>query len=521
MGSIAWRVTGLVLAMIIALVVVVAAPFEWLFPGWRSAPLIAIGALVAAETAIVHGVARGERLDRGEVLRYLVPELFILAVVVRASSLWGVTGAERDQQLGGWISDPASMLDGLFIGQYGFAVVTAVWAHLTLRDIANVLPRPGEIEALRDDGHRAFAAVRSTERDAAVGALGRRLAFGGLLVLVSLTAERMRVVDGAAPMTIAVAVATIAYLVTGFLVYSQARLLSLQTRWRQDGARIADGVAARWTWSSLWLTLGSVVLAAVLPRSYGGGILDALRVALGWIGYVLVMIGYVLLWIVSMLVSIPAWLLALLTPGDAPMMAEQPPPPAPPPLDAGVYTPHLWPALVFWACIALLVAHAVRIVVQRHPALLARISLRGWLRVLRRWLSGGWSATTRWLALGAERLMPAAADAIAPERSRQPSAGLPRERIRSVYLAALGYAGRLGMLRRPAQTPTEYATVIGDARPAARQPLAALTEAFIIARYSRRPLDIGDVRRALGQWLRVRRALRRGTDAPPAGPASP
>jgi hypothetical protein len=525
MGSLVWRTTSLVLATIIALVVVLVTAIDGLVPGWRSAPLIVIGALVALETAIVHGIARGERLDRGEVLRYLVPELFILAIVVRASGLWGVTDAERDQRLSGWISDPASMVDGLFIGQYGFAVAVAIWAQLTLRDIAAVLPRPGEIEALHDDGHRAFAAVRATERDAAVGALGRRMAYGGLLVMLSLTAARLRpagTMPGADPAA-TLGFAAVAYVVAGVLVYSQARLLALQTRWRQDGARIADDVAARWTWSSLWLTLGSVVVAGMLPRSYGGGILDALRIALGWVGYVLAMIGYVLLWIVSMLVSIPAWLLALLAPGgDAPVMAEQPPPPPPPPLDDAVYAPQLWPALVFWACVALLLAHAVRTVAQRHPALLARINLRNWLQVLHRWLRGGWSATTRWLALSAERLAPPTAnDVAALHRPRRQSAGLPRERIRGLYLAALEYTAQRGMLRRPAQTPTEYAATIGDAQPSARLSLSALTESFIIARYSRRPLGINDVRRALGHWLQVRRALRRGGGASSADRGSP
>src|SRR5204863_9826449 len=126
------------------------------------------------------------------------------------------------------------------------------------------------------------------------------------------------------------------YLVSGFLLYSQARLALLQARWRLDGIRVAEAVTRRWARASLALIGGVAVAALVLPRAYGLGLLDTLRGALGLLGYGLALIGYLVVWLFSLLALIPALLIALLAPrGETATPRSLPqfePPDLPPPV---------------------------------------------------------------------------------------------------------------------------------------------------------------------------------------------
>lgn len=68
-------------------------------------------------------------------------------------------------------------------------------------------------------------------------------------------------------------------------------------------------------------------------------------------------------------------------------------------------------------------------------------------------------------------------------------------------------ADELGFPRRPAQTPREYEPTLAANLPEAQTETDRLTQAFVEARYSRRSIEVNEVRRVRAYWERMRAAL--------------
>jgi hypothetical protein len=301
--------------------------------------------------------------------------------------------------------------------------------------------------------------------------------------------------------------------VSGFLLYSQARLGLLRTRWNLEGALVAEGVPRRWTRIS-WLLIGGVAgIAALLPRAYGLGLLTTLQQTLGLIGYAIAMIGYLITSIFSLLAILPLLLLSLLTgrqSGSSPTAPEIPPlPKAPPPSQ---FEPNLLTALVFWLCMLLLAIYAIGIIIQRHPGLVRALTTRGPLAWLLQQIAWLWRDTRTWVGQVSERARILLSRPVFVRRVSMPGLRLgrlaPRELVRYFYRSTLRRAAAGGLPRRAGETPYEYSATLGQRLPEAQQDMIELTDAFVVAEYSPRPIGSEDAQRARRPWERVRRRLR-------------
>ncbi len=356
----------------------------------------------------------------------------------------------------------------------------------------------------------------AADRSAALRRISNRFIIGGVLVLLALGIEAVNVESVGAtslPISRLSAVGALVYLMSGFLLYSQARLALLRARWQLDGATVAPTVITRWTRTS-WLIIVSVVLLAVLlPRTYGMGLLDTIRTVLGVVGYFFAMLGYVVIWIFGMLALIPAYLMSLFATNDTstPPPAAPPPfmPPAPPPT---VHEPHLLASSIFWLCMLLLAGYALWIVVQRHPELFQAITMRGPLGWLLQRLGIAWRGTRSWAQQAAtvvqERLRRPAAGPRPPRRWMSLRRLPPRELVRYFYRSTLRRAAENGLPRRASQTPYEYRDLLARRMPDAEPDIAALTEAFVEAEYSPRTIDQEHAQQARRPWERLRQRLR-------------
>lgn len=504
----------LISVMLAALVAAIGGTIQRLFPGWQPLYLTLVCFLISLEAGIVHYAARSERMSFTDMLRYLAPEIFVMAMLMRLIASVGMAGASLGADLTRWLYDPLAVFDAAFGMHMLAGVLVGVMAHVSMRDLGILAPMAGEREAVDND--RRFIALVAVDRSMALKRIGSRFILGGGLLLLALAGETVDPdVLGATPRALATlsVVAALAYTLSGFVLYSRARLVLLRAKWEQEGAHIADMVERRWIRSS-WLLIGVVVvLTALLPRAYALGLLDTIRVALGVVGYVLAMLGYVFTWLLALLLSLPAWLLSLLQPAGAPQPPRTTAPPPPPPPAMVERDPNLLAALVFWFCMLLLAGYAVSIVAQRHPDLVRRLQLNRLVAALVGWLRGIWRDTSAWTALASRVVSAAWRRPVAPVR---PRSGFfvnlrrlaPRDLVRYFYRSTLRRAAERGMGRSPAQTPYEYAARLGGALPDIEPEIGELTEAFVAAQYAPRPVSPEDASRARRPWQRLRRALR-------------
>lgn len=512
------RVVFLVALMISSLAAAVSGALQRLFPGWQPMYLVIVCFLIGLEAGIVHYVARSSRLTSIELARYLVPELFVMAVVMRLIASLSIADVSLADDLQRWLYDPLSVFDAAFGAFMVAGVVVGALAHLSMRDLSTLaLWLPAHPA---DDDHRRLAALIAVDRSLALERIGSRFVIGGALLLIALAGEAVNTTSiggpprPLAPLSIA---ASLIYVVSGFVLYSRARLVVLQAKWTQEGAHVAPLVEQRWVRSSWVLILIMVAGAALLPRSYALGLLDTLRALLGVLGYALAMIGYVLTWILALILSLPAWILALFAPTGAPAASGLPPPPpvSPPSVERD---PNLIAALVFWACMLLLAGYALVIVVQRHTPLLRQPGITALIRALIAWLRSIWRQGASWATLAIraaeEALRRPSGTSIRQRRMINLRRLPPRERVRYFYLATLRRAAQCGVERHPSQTPYEYAVRLERALPEAAPDIADLTEVFMTAQYSPQVCTENHVVQARRLWERLRRMLRSGRSKP-------
>jgi hypothetical protein len=491
-------------------------------PTWRPGYVVAACFLVALEAGLVHAVARAERMWTGEMLRYIVPELTVMLALMRAAATLSSSTVALAADVRRWLYDPLSIFDTLFVVYIFAGVLVGVLAHVGMRDLAELAPQPFERSTTDDEGSRRHAVVVAADRAQALRRISSRFVGGGVLLLLALGLEAVNIERIAGPsraISWLSATGALLYLACGCLLYSQARLALLQARWRLDGVTVAGSVARHWSRASVLLIGGVVGAALLLPRAYGLGLLDTLRGLLGVVGYALALIGYAVIWLFSLLALIPALLFALFASNDTAAPTAMPrfvPPAAPPPV---THEPRLLPALIFWACMCFLTGYALWIVAQRHPGLFGALTTRGPLAWLLRQFGLAWHDARTWVGQIAERASELLQRPAAPPQRRIPSLRLrrlaPRELVFYFYRSTVRRASERGLRRRGGQTPYEYRATLVERLPEAEQALGELTDAFVTAQYSPRPIGREDARRARRPWEEVRRRLRAIRDQQP------
>jgi hypothetical protein len=211
---------------------------------------------------------------------------------------------------------------------------------------------------------------------------------------------------------------------------------------------------------------------------------------------------------------LPLLLLSLLSGRDsggplppASPLAAMPTPPPP-----AKFEPNLLTALIFWVCMLLLAIYAVGLIIQRNPGLLRAMTTRGPLAWLMQQLSWLWRDTRVWASQATARARTLLRRPVTIRPARMPALRLgrlaPRELVRYFYRSTLRRAAAGGLPRRRAQTPYEYSATLAQRLPEAQQDIAELTDAFVVAEYSPRPIGQADAQRARRPWERVRRRLR-------------
>ncbi|HEY8596910.1 MAG TPA: DUF4129 domain-containing protein [Thermomicrobiales bacterium] len=347
--------------------------------------------------------------------------------------------------------------------------------------------------------------------------LTQRFFGGGALLLLAIGLSQIevrRLLDATrAPVTGPV-ISALIYFTFGMILLALAQHALLGRRWREEGIAVAAGLGGRWARLSVGFMGLTALLAFILPTAYGVGLLDILALILQGLLALFALFGF---GVIGPLI----WLLSLIKGGsttDTPTAPPAAPPPPPPPPAESSGLPWLdilrWTifgivalALAFWLLRGWIENRALlregfgrfRLIAflgAFFTALLAR--LRGLATAIGERLPNlrPGRPSTRLVGTGGRRL-------------RLPGARTPREQVIRYYLSLIRRAESQGLPRRAAQTPAEYAADFDARVPEARQDLAALTDSFVEARYSRHEVTPTESERARGSWERVRDALRR------------
>jgi hypothetical protein len=354
--------------------------------------------------------------------------------------------------------------------------------------------------------------------------LSTRFFIGGVALFVISGLTQVRIAQAVrlpTPDTSGPVANVLLYFLLGMVFLGHVHYAALRGRWQRGDITVAGGFGGRWVRYSLGFVGLVAVIAFLLPTSHTLGLLDVGRAIWDPISNVLVQI--------ILTVRGPlTWLLRFFG-GKAPTTRPHVLPPHLPP---HLHLPprHLRKAghgggsgltliksLLFWAVIAAVVIYLLRNFKPRHALKIPVMG--GVINALRSALTSVWTALLarfRGYAAAMAEHMPGSArlrtvPSIVPRGRlgfRRVSSLPPREQVLYYYLSVVRRAHRQGVDRRGSQTPYEFSADLAPRLAEAEGDMEALTDAFVVARYSRRDVAEPELGRIRANWQRVRSALR-------------
>lgn len=310
---------------------------------------------------------------------------------------------------------------------------------------------------------------------------------------------------------------TLLYFMFALALLSQTQFIDLHTNWSMQRIPITREVASRWAIYSLVFLLLMAGLVSFLPTSYSLGVLNILGIALN-IGFsILFYIFQVIVVFVLFVLSLPFMLFGQKSPVQRPPVIPTPEALVP----KGDMTNPVWweasKAVIFWILLGGILLFSLVIYLRQHKELLDELKkIRGWsfLAQFWNWLTGTFGK----LKTSLGKVVEAGQKRLRARRSNTAdwlNAGFlnlrrldPRQKVYFYYLALLRRSGESGLPRRLSQTPSEFASSLERALPAAEPDIDALTEAFIEARYTPRPVEPEKANRVQKIWEHLRKVLR-------------
>jgi hypothetical protein len=310
-------------------------------------------------------------------------------------------------------------------------------------------------------------------------------------------------------------IALVVYFLVGFLLLSEGQLAVMEARWLTHDVVRSPGIGRTWHRRGLLLILVIGFLAAFLPI----GSTFAFTYILNMILYgVMVAISTGVYLLSALLYSLLAWLSPAET-AEAPPTYEPPPtplPPAPPPSLTEAPTDSLLPLIfssAFWAVAIVLGITAVLFFLRERGQPFDRARLTQIWAAFGQWWRVLWGGLGQQVGELRSSLRPRPRPTALPEPPRwrfvRLSALSPRDKVRYFYLSTVKRAGQLGAPRHPDETPAEYAQDLKEKWPESSTEVDELTEAFLAARYSKRPFTPDDIPPIKARWQRLKARLRK------------
>ena len=494
-------------------------------PSWQPWYVVGICLLVAIDRLYTYRRFRDWMvLTREWILRFgseLVVIIVLTRLVVGLSHGWQALLAEIPL----WRND---FLPYFFSPEFMVVLFLVLAAWVLSSNFAALLDDIGLDEELSI----AEASASQKKRSARERLMSLFFSLGAVLVIftaltrvelrASLIVDRPDIAFQDLPALAAGGASTLLYFMFGLALLSQTQFITLHVRWDMRRIPISVRLAGRWAIYSLVFLLLIALIVTLLPTSYSLGPLQVLNYVLNVIVYVFLLIGKVIVDFILAVLDFfyapfkPKTLLGTPTPQAQPTQVQTLPPP---PVVHGA-TPLWWEvlqSLLFWSVFLGILVFAVNQYMRQHrDALTTLRKIPGWHLLEQFWAWLGWllastgESVSQVVRVARERLrvrQAAARDLL--ERGFLNLRSLDsRQRVAFFYLALVRRGGESGLPRRNSETPTEYAVTLQAALPDVDQDIASLTEAFIEARYSPKPVLPEKASLVRATWERVRKALR-------------
>jgi hypothetical protein len=516
-----WWVENLLRPVLVAgMMACLAVPgvlfIEWVAEGWDGTYFLFFAYFASLEGILSEQVLQKRRITGWSYLASRGAEVLILLVLLKLVNYipQGLEQLWADALT--WTAHPDLLISNL--DTLTGALFLPLWAGSLYvgRLVRELDAEPGGATPPADKTSTAYylwltqpSPIR--DRQKGLESLGEVFLWGGILILLGSAAIYWQFPELNVP-----AIPTLLYFALGVALLSQARFSVTHIGWQIQNIPVQPDIGRRWLlWTAIFL-VGVALVALLLPTHSAIGPLRALLTVVGTIVQIITLFFALLYFLFALLLS------ALFPDMQQPQMPPLTLQPAAAPAQGAAESSAPWLqallSTLFWVTILAIVGYAVIRFLRDRLGVLAKGEgaegkwwgrFLAWLRVLwsrwRTWRAGVEAAIARRLAeRRAEGLMPRGLFHYVSLRRLS-----PRERVRFFYLSTEKRAAQAGQPRRPSQTPYEYRSTLDGQFPELEPELTGLTDAFIEARYDRRPVQDQDAEAVEPFWKRIKAILRR------------
>jgi hypothetical protein len=489
----------LLAAMMVCLSVPILVLGEGLVDGWQGEYLLILVPLAVLEGIWSTRIYKRERLSGFPLAWRLISEIVVLVLLTKLFSYLGRGIAGLANDLLKWLREPTTFLTGETV----FVSLTVILFWGFGQRVHSELERTFDPFEIGPGRQSARERVRSF------------VLFGGFWLL-SLSGLYFGLSDQTLPMTKAgsasIQTAVILYLGLSLLLLAHLQYLRRQMEWQMEGLVVPVTITHRWVRWGLILTVVVFFIAAFLPAIYAFGPHRLLFLLMDLFYYFTQIVIVIVLFLLSPLV----WLLSRITGQDTAPSSQIPEFPRPSPT-IDFQPPDWWMQLrqlLLFVAVLFVVVVVLYTYSRNRQISLPRVAdlwkrfmclLRGiwtWIEMLRA------GARRRWLSIRTTRRPSRPVREKERKKLLLAQARTPRARIRRYYLSLLRRTEKGDLRRLPQQTPQEYAAKLASHVPEHQVEVAALTEAFIHARYDAGEMFEEDVPPVHKAWRILRSSLR-------------
>ena len=321
-------------------------------------------------------------------------------------------------------------------------------------------------------------------------------------------------------LTPAMLFALMTYFLVGFWLLSHARLLRMNARWLVDGVAKETSLERGWQRSTSVLLIAIAFLAAFLPIGSTLAISRILTIGLAGIAYLFnIFISFFGYLFASTIMLLTQNVEETEQPIAQPTPVPTPEPPPAPPVETSEFL-SMVVSSAFWALVIAFIIAAFLFFLRERGYRIDKtvvgsywVTFASWVREMWQRLRGRARSLSHELQVRLRR--PPSLGPSHRDRKLQPPRFLrlgelsPREQIRFYYLALVRRAAESGVDRRESETPLEFAQDLKETWPDTETEVDDLTQAFLEARYSPRPIEKPTATTIKERWKTLRTRLRR------------
>lgn len=506
----AWIHTGIVTGMMICFCISLVQLGERVNPAWQGGYLITLSILASLEAQFSQRRLLNQDIST-RVLIYRLAECGILIIGLRLVLyfLRGFGSFSKDLSL--WRED---FLIHFFSGEflYSLIVVGTVWGLSTF--FSNQLFQlEGDEEILILEQENQTGLVRRSVRDTLVYSI---LFIGVLMTgITSALYFQQRSQSGAGAARIGM-IHLVIFFLLGLALLSLTQFSILRVRWVMDRFPFKSSLAIRWSVYSIGMIALIAFVSMLLPTNYSGNFLDFLNTLLSLLLWVI--------WAIVVVLTFPflyiySWIAKLFGKGDfeAGLPAQEFLPKSPEQVQAVGGWAEWIKDLVFWLVFLGVVLFSIIYYIRQNQVVMARLRKVRWFYWIRNFFTQ-FLQGMRGVKKKIQEVIEIQTKKLQERRQKGKKQALgyfslrklsPRQKVIFYYLAMVRRGGEVGLSRRPAQTPDEYAQRLINQIPDLDVDIQQMTREFNEARYSEHPIVADHATLIQKTWDRIRANFRR------------